>query len=107
MTEILCTLITALAGIVVAVLSVYIKRIEDRAKEADERNDRANEVRKRESLLNLRLTYAAVGLSMVCANALMDYKNNGNVELAYQAAAEAKEEYNNLMQELTAHEVGK
>lgn len=107
MTEILCTLITALAGIVVAVLSIHIKRIDDRAKEADERNDRANEIRKRESLLNLRLTYAAVELSMVCANAQMDYKNNGNVELAYQAAAEAKEEYNNLMQELTAHEVGK
>lgn len=100
MTEIICTLITAVAGIIVALLSVQIKKSNDRA-------ERRAKVRERESLLNLRLTYAAVELSMVCANAQMDYKNNGNVERAYAAAEEAKNEYNSLMQELTAHEVGK
>lgn len=107
MTEIICTFITAFASILAGILAIHIKRAEARAKEADERNARANAVRERESLLNLRLTYAAVELSMVCANAQMNYANNGNVERAYNAAEEAKAEYSALMQELTAHEVGK
>lgn len=99
MTEIICTFITAAASIIVAILTIHIKRSDDRA-------ERRAALRERESLLNLRLTSAAVRLSIVSANALMDYKNNGNVEEAYQSAREAEEEYQKFLQEVTAHEVG-
>lgn len=100
MTEIICTFITAAASIIVAVLSIHIKRSNDKA-------DHRAELRERESLLNLRLTSSAVKLAIVSANALMQYKNNGNVEEAYDAAREAEEEYQKFLQEVTAHEVGK
>lgn len=100
MTEIICTTITALAGIIVALLGVHIKRSGAKA-------EKTALLRQRESLLNLRMTDAALQLSIVSANALMDYKNNGNVEAAYQAAHEAGEEYRAFMQEVTADQVGK
>ena len=100
MVEIICALIASMSTIIVAMLSLYIKRMNDRM-------DRRQDLRERESLLNLRLTSAAVKLSTVSANALMKYANNGNVEEAYAQAREAEEEYQRFQQEVTAHEVGK
>lgn len=100
MVEIICALIASLSTIIVAILSLYIKQIMGKM-------DRRQSLRERESLLNLRLTSAAVKLSTVSANALMNYENNGNVEEAYEQAREAEEEYQRFQQEVTAHEVGK
>lgn len=100
MVEIICALIASLSTIIVAILSLYIKQIIGKM-------DRRQSLRERESLLNLRLTSAAVKLSTVSANALMNYTNNGNVEEAYEQAREAEEEYQRFQQEVTAHEVGK
>jgi hypothetical protein len=55
----------------------------------------------------MKMIDASMQLAIVSANALMDYKNNGNVEQAYKAANEATSEYQAFMQEVTAHEVGK
>lgn len=100
MTEIICTCITALAGIVVAILSVHIKRSEDRA-------EARAKLRQRESLLSLRMMDATMQLSVVCSNALTNHENNGNVEKAREAAEEAAEEYADFMREVTAQQVGK
>lgn len=100
MTEIICTTITAVSGIIVALLSISIKRSNDRAER------RAN-LRQKESLLSMKMIDASMQLAKVSANALMDYKNNGNVEEAYQAANDATQEYQAFMREVTAHEVGK
>lgn len=58
-------------------------------------------------LLLLKMVYSVISLSTVSANALMDYKNNGNVEAAYEATREAKEQYEAMMQELTAKQASK
>lgn len=98
--EIICTAISAASAILVAILTVYIKRYEDRA-------ERDSKFRERQMLLLLRMVDSAISLSIVSANALMDYKNNGNVAEAYESAAEAKKEYKQMMQELTAQQASK
>lgn len=100
MTEIICTMITAFAGIIVALLSIQIKK-------GNERAERIAKTRERESLINLKLTSSAVKLSMINSNAIMEYKNNGNVEEAYQQAKEAEDEYQAFLREVAAHEVSK
>lgn len=100
MTEIICALITAASGIIVALLSISIKR-------ANDKSERRAKVRQKESLLSMKMIDASMQLAIVSANALMDYKNNGNVEQAYKAANEATAEYQAFMQEVTAHEIGK
>lgn len=98
MTEIICTIITAAATIIVALLGVHIKRANDRTEQREAR-------REKESLLNLKLTLAGVELGTVSANAVMNYANNGNVEEAYKNAREAKEEYEAFIQEVYSQEV--
>ena len=100
MTEIICALITAASGVIVALLSISIKRSNDRA-------ERSAKLRQKESLLSMKMIDASMQLAQVSANALMDHKNNGNVERAYTAAAEATADYQAFLQEVTAHEVGK
>lgn len=100
MTEIICTFITAVAGIIVALLGVHIKKV-------DERSERQAQLRQKESLLSMRMTDAILQLSIVTANALTGGKNNGNVEAAKQAAKEAAAEYREFLQEVTARQVGK
>lgn len=100
MTEIVCTLITSVAGIIVALLGIHIKRSNDRS-------EHRAQVRERESLLSLRMADATLQLSVVSSNALTDHKNNGNVERAREAAEAAAADYQAFMQELTAHQVGK
>jgi len=99
LTEIICAFIAAVASIIVALLSIHIKRVNDRT-------ERRAAIRQRESLLSLKMADATLQLSLVSANALMDYKNNGNVEAAYAAATEVEAEYKAFLQEVTAHEVG-
>lgn len=100
MTEIICTLITALAGIIVAILTVKINKQEANAKERES-------IRQEESLLSLRMMDATLQLSVVTSNALTGGTNNGNVETARKAAKDVAHDYQEFMQRITAHEVGR
>ena len=107
MTEIICTLITAVSGIIVAALSIQIRKSNEMAKEQREREKEQDDLQERQMLLLMQMVDTAISLSIINANAVMNYKNNGNVEEAYSAAREAKRQYKALMQEVTAHEVVK
>lgn len=99
-TEVVCTVITASSGIIVALLGLYIKR-------TDARNENRARLRQRESLLSLRMIDASLQLSVVTANALTGGHNNGNVEQAKEAAEEAASEYQNFLQEVSTQAIGK
>lgn len=98
MTEIICAVVAAAATVICALIARNEKKQSDKA-------DKRAELRKRESLLTLRMTDATLQLSIVSANALTGGHNNGNVERARQAAEEAAGEYTSFMQEITAREV--
>ena len=118
MTEIICAAMTAVSAIIVAIIGAKIKQNNDehrrladeqekRVEENEARIERRAEIRKRESLLSLRMMNATLQLAIVNANALTGGHNNGNVERARLAAEEAAEEYQEFMQEMTAHQVSK
>ena len=100
MVQIICAAIAAASSIVVAVIGVKVNRFNRKA-------ERRAELRRRESLLSLRMMDATLQLSIVTSNALTGGHNNGNVERARQAAQTVAEEYENFMREVTAHEVGR
>lgn len=100
MIDIICASITAVAGIVVTLLSLHIKH-------ANKRTDERAELRKKESLLSLSLMDSVLQLSLVCANALTNHENNGNVAKAYEAAQKSGESYKSFMHEITASSIGK
>lgn len=99
MTEIICTFITASTAIIVAILTAQIKKSENlseqRAKEAEARG----ELRKRESLLSMRMNFANLSLGMTTSLALTGGHTNGNVEAAQEAAQDAAREYEEFIQE--------
>lgn len=100
MTEIICTTISAIAGIIVAVLSIHIKRSDDRA-------ERRAELRQKESYLSMKMIDTVMQLSQVSAIALTGGTNNGNVEKAMTAAQESARDYQEFLQAVAAREVGK
>ena len=103
---IICSLIAAVATVVVAVVGVKVNKSNAEVKRSnDEMKERA-ELRKRESLLSLRMMDATLQLSIVCSNALTGGHNNGNVEKARKAAEKAAKEFDAFMQELTADAIG-
>lgn len=118
MIEIVCAAMTALSAIIVAIIGAKIKQNNEehrrlseeagkRAEEIEMKRERRAEVRKRESLLSLRIMDATLQLAIVNANALTGGHNNGNIERARLAAEEAASEYQEFMQEMTAHQVSK
>lgn len=100
MTEIICAAIAAAATIICAVIA-------GKSKKRDEKAEKRAELRRKESLLSLRMIDATLQLSVVSANALTNGHNNGNVERARVAAQEAAEEYKKFMEEITSQEVTK
>lgn len=100
MTEIICAAIAAAATIICAVIA-------GKSKKANDKVEARAELRRKESLLSLRMIDATLQLSVVSANALTNGHNNGNVERARVAAQEAAEEYKLFMEEITSHEVTK
>lgn len=85
-TGIITALISAVSAIVVALLA------RDYRKTTKEANRKA-EIRRHESLLNLKMTEATLELSSVTAAALTGGHLNGNVEAAKKKAEEARQEY--------------
>lgn len=100
MTEIICAVVAAAATIICAVIA-------SKAKQTNEKAEAHAELRRKESLLSLRMIDACLQLSVVSSNALTNGHNNGNVEKARAAAEAAANEYKKFMEEITAHEVSK
>lgn len=99
MTEIICTFITAAAGIIVAILSIQLKKSESlAAKRAAEVDERA-ELRKKESLLSMQMNFANLSLAMTTSLALSGGHTNGNVEAAQKEAEEAAKAYQDFIHE--------
>lgn len=100
MIEIVCTTITALASIVVAILAVYIKNSEKRA-------ERDAEFRQGESLLSLKMMNATLKLSAENSVGILSGNNFENIQDALDRANAVSEEYQEFLQKVTAHEIGR
>lgn len=86
MTEIICTVITGVFTVIVAMVS--------RQMAIDRKvNDERAELRKQETLLLLEMMAATMDLAEVSANALTNGHNNGNVEEARRRVKEARAKY--------------
>lgn len=107
MVEIICAVIAAFSAIMVAYVGAKMKQSNEEQKKIEERTVRRAELRKRESLLLLKMVDATLLLSIVSSNALTNGVNNGNVAKAKEAAEEAKEAYEEFMMEMTAHQISK
>jgi len=110
--------IPALATVMVAVVEAIAARDRktnkaEREKAVKEQAARDEKERKREqeraeeSRLSMKMMSATLQLSVVTANALTGGHNNGNVERAKDAAADAEREYNAFLQRLAAAEIAK
>lgn len=97
MVEIICTGISGVASILVAVVGYKLNKVNKAAQERDAR-------RKEESMLSLELMMASVELTEVCANALTGGKNNGNVERARQRVSKAKQKYKDFERRIVVEE---
>ena len=103
-TEILCTIISALTTIAVAILGIFQAREAKKNRKVLEDQDIKANRRKKESLLALKMQNASLELSIVCANALTGGHNNGNVEEAKKAAQKAREDYEQFLIEVMAED---
>jgi len=100
MTEIICTLITAFAGLLVVYLS---KRIA----QSEARDEKRAELRQKESLLSLKMQDATLKLTQENSVGILSGNNFEAIEDALDRANAVSEEYQAFLQEVTAHEVGK
>lgn len=98
MTEIICTLITAIVGIITTVIGVYLKS-------TMEKNEKREQRRQTESLLSLQMMSATLELTEATANAVLGKTNNGNVEKAYQKTNKAKQNYIDFEQKILSEEI--
>lgn len=100
MTEIICTLITAFAGLLVVYLS---KRIA----QSEAKDEKRAELRQKESLLSLKMQNATLKLTQENSVGILSGNNFEAIEDALDRANAVSEEYQAFLQEVTAHEVGK
>ncbi len=100
MTEIICAAITAFAGLMVAVLTAKIAKTEAQSEEKAE-------FRQQESLLSLKMMYATLNLSVENSIGITSGNNFENIEEALSKANSVSEEYQEFLQKVAAHEVGK
>lgn len=105
MIEIICAAIASISGIIVAIVGRDIKRADRKAQARADEEEKKNKIREKQSLLQLRMTDAALQLSVVSANALTNGHNNGNVEKARVAAENAFRDYEEFLHEIAMHEV--
>lgn len=100
MVQIICVIITSIAGIITTIVGVAVTR-------SSKRSEEQIALRQKESLLSLRMMDATLQLSVVTSNALTGGHNNGNVERAREAAKKVADEYEAFMRETLAHEICK
>jgi hypothetical protein len=96
-TEIICTFITAATAVIVAVLTAQIKKNEALAEERAKEDDEKAEVRKTESLLSMRMSFANLKLGITTSLAVTGGHTNGNVEAAQEEAEKAAAEYEDFI----------
>lgn len=103
--DIVLAIISAISAILVALIGKHsmtvAKRTEKRQKQIDEREAR----REKEMRLSMDMMYATLQLSIVSANALTNGHNNGNVAIAYEAAKNAKDNYDAFLRDVASHEL--
>lgn len=97
-TQIICTIITGIVGIIVAAVGA---RVSQASKEAHIQEER----RRKAQLLTLEMMDATLKLSVVCANALTGGTNNGNVEVAKKKALQVEEQYIRFEREVLSEEL--
>lgn len=97
---VICTLVSAFAMIVVAV-------IETGNRKHRKREEHRRERRERETFLAMELQSATLELAFVTSLAVTGGKTNGNVKEAQEKAKEAQEAYRKFLREETAHAVAK
>ena len=100
MTEIICAVIAAASGIMVAV-------IERRNKKQVERTEKRAERRAMESRLAMDLMYANCALALTTAKKLANMHTNGDVEDAMKAADEAQRAYIGFVRDEAAKQLSK
>ena len=101
------TIITAAAAIAVAVIEAVSLSERKRNKEKEEKRDALAAQRVTENRLAMKMQFATLRLSTVCANALTGGHNNGNVERARKAAQEAESEYENFIRGVAAEQMAR
>lgn len=97
---VICTLVSAFAMIVVAVIETGNRNHRKREQARRER-------RERETFLAMELQSATLDLAFVTSLAVTGGHTNGNVEEAQEKAKEAQEAYRKFLREETAHAVAK
>lgn len=100
MTEITCTLITAFAGLIVALLTAITAK-------SKSRDEKRAILRQRESLLSLKMMDATLLLSAENATGILSGNNFDNIQAALDKANSVSNEYQEFMQEVTANQIGK
>jgi hypothetical protein len=100
MTEIVCAAITAFAGVMVAVFSARMAKTEARSEEKAD-------LRQQESLLSLKMMNATLDLSKENSIGILSGNNFENIQDALDRANSVSKEYQEFLQEVTAHEVGR
>lgn len=110
--QIICSAITFAGVVITAIMGFVTARRSARAEELAKKNAQESEemkerskLRKRESLLSLRMNDAIIQLAIVTANAVTGGHNNGNVERAQKAVKEVSEEYQDFLRETMANEI--
>ena len=97
---IICALITAGAGIVVAI-------VEKRAAKDRKTTEKRAERRAKESRLSMDMMYAACGLAMDTAQALRDGHTNGTLEGNLEKTQKAMSAYDDFVKDEAAKAVAK
>ena len=105
MTDFLTLFIPALATVVVAIIEAQASKDRKAAEKRDAETKERAARRKKESILSMKMMFAALQLSEVSARALTGGHNNGNVEEAMEEAKQAREEYQNFLQSTAAEEL--
>lgn len=101
----LIALAAPLSAIIVAVIEWRAYQDRKAMKNAKAEEELRQKQREKESRLSMKMMNATMQLSIVSANALTNGHNNGNVEKAREAAAEAQDEYTAFLQEVAAHNI--
>lgn len=102
-TDIILGLFSAGSLIIVALIERNNTKERKRKQSYDEECTKRAKQRAEESRLAMNMQSATLQLSVVCANALTNGHNNGNVERARKAAEEAQKAYEAFVQKLAAN----
>ena len=99
------TILSSLTLVLVAIIESISLTERNKEKKANEKRDLLANQRAEENRLAMRMEFATLQLSIVCANALTGGHNNGNVERAKAAAEEAEASYRSFIQSIAVRQI--